>query len=76
MHIASPRAAQCHPATYKQVLKLPLLGFIIPHRTAGIAPGELCEPGVTTRGINEYICPFTPWKQGGKYQSFDTREKS
>lgn len=76
MHIASPTTAQCHPVTYKQVLKLPLLGFIIPPRTAGTALGELCEPWVTTRRINEHGCPFAPRKREGNSQSFDTREKS
>lgn len=41
---ASPRAAQCDPAAYEEVLEVPQLGFIIQRRTAGIAPGGLCEP--------------------------------
>lgn len=66
MRIASSRKAWWHPDTYKQVLKLPLLGFIISHRTAGISWGELCQPRVTTRRINKHTCPFPPWKQGRK----------
>lgn len=44
MPISSPRAAQCHPAAYGEVLEVPQLGFIIQRRAAGVAPGGLCEP--------------------------------